>query len=426
MPSLNASIAVQDFTFPCAFINALSYGKACRVSTDWRGYNRFRGYEKSEISLRLRITPAVCEAAGEDFAQWVERFDSIAPEKASSPSVFFFNGYPLCASLLFALTSVNRTSVCDSLGTYVYELDLVFSGVSACKEKVRDRALIFDTGETLSALPTITLESEGKSLEVKENVSVSALTVSEKGCELSLFIGEGLKTVSRDWMTGLVDNGGTITIEGYHRFFVTSASIVDDELKITGSIFEVSYNKYSQFSLFNKTISNIFEDFEVDSKCDFTTSYLFYSGTKKELLDKIQQSSGFLIDYYNKKIISVPDTINTNLIFNYYYDDDLKTEPITGVTWYDNVNRFEVGDNAGSVREVRSVYHASTSSPAESCLRWSKMMQNEIIIEAPIDPRIRQYSAFNVIKNNTQIPVIVSAFELDFINNSMRLTLNYL
>lgn len=426
MPTTKAVITVQDFMFPCAFVNALSYAKTSRVVTDWRGESRFRGYERGEISLRLAISPAICEAVGEDFVGWVEAFDSITPQKASVPTVFAFNGYPLNGSLLYALTSVNRSQATDGLGVYQYELDLVFSGVSACKEKVRDRALIFAQDERNTSLPILTLTCGEKSLEVKENTSISELTLTEKGCSATIFIGEGLKNVPRDWMTRLVENQGTIQVDGYSKFFITSASIVDDELRITGSCFDISYNKFDQFTLFNKTISNIFSDFTTSKEVDFTTNYLFYSGTKKELLEKIQESSGFLIDYYNKKILPVPDSINSDFIFSFYYDDDLKTEPITGLSWYDSVNKFDVGSSTGAVREVKSVYHSQSSSPADSCFKWAKLMQNEIIIEAPIDPRIRQFSCFNISKNNTQIPVMVTSFELDFISDTMKLTVNYL
>lgn len=417
-------ITFQNSDIPCAFVSALSYSKNARLTQTTKGYNRSHGLEPAEISLRLFINYGICETIGVDYNYYLTLLNSLIPSKDSIPTNFYINGFPLYSSLLFALSSINKTTNIDESGTiYEAEFDLVLSGVSCTKEESRQRALIFNNNSDL-IIPKITLLCNGKEKIIESDLSILSLSLTAKGGVIEIGIGEGLKEVERNWMTDLLDHQAQIKIENYNTYNIISGILLDDILSLEFSVFDIEYNKSIQKSFTNVSLKDLFPEF-IDNT-EIIINYLIFSGNQIEMLSALQKSLGFVVDYTSKRFELAPDELKSNNTFNYYYDSDLVNENITKLLWRDGVHTFEAGNSDGAVYQVESICTVNNSNISSKYLKYIKLFQNEIIITAPIDQTIREHSVINIIKNNVQIPCIVSDYELNFINNEMKLTLNYI
>lgn len=418
----NAYVSCQNYAIPCAFVSALSYTKTARTAQDNRGFNRSLGYEPGEISVRVRFDRALCEAVGEDYNAWLNTARELEPRKQSTPTPFYLNGNPLYASLLFALTSVNRTDSTDVIGdVFAVELDLVFSGVACAKEMSRDRALVFGDDASI-AIPTVMIECNGKTIAIESAQVITQFKRTERGGVITVCIGTDENIIPRDWMTPIMEKRGFVIIDGF-RYFIFMANLVDEALTLYYSVFDASWTGYKTKTYRSATVGDVFPS--LDDITDVQIDWFVFNGDKIETLERVAESLGFLVDFPLMACVPVPDKLTTNNSFVFYVSEDLQTQPIGRVVWRDGRHEYSAGDGE-NVYYVDAVCCVNDSRVAQRCLKRCRYMQNRITITAPIEPTIKQHSVFNIIKGDQAIPVMVEAFEFDYMTNQMTLDLHYL
>lgn len=419
---MSAYVTCQNYSFPCAFVTALSYTKTARTVQSNRGFNLALGFEPGEISLRVRFDRALCEAVGEDYNTWLNTARILEPRRQSEPTPFYLNGQPLYASLLFGLTSVNRTDSTDVIGdVFAVELDLVFSGVACAKEMSRDRALVFGEDNDIY-IPSVTIECDGKSIAIESAQTVTEFKRTERGGVITISIGTDENIIPRDWMTPLMSKRGHITIDG-ERYFIFMANLVDEALTLFYSVFDESWTGYKTATYQHTTVGKVFPG--LDDKTDIQIDWLVFNGDKLAMLTSVAVSLGFLVDFPLMACVPVPNKLTANNSFVYYVSEDMQTQPIDRVVWRDGAHEHSAGDGE-NVYYVDSVCCVNDSSVAARALARVRYMQNRITITAPIEPSIKQHSVFNIVKGNQAIPVMVESFEFDYLTNQMTLDLHYL
>lgn len=406
------------FQIPCVFLTALSYAKSANTALNSQNRAKFCNLSTAEISVRFEVSRPRCMAAGESFAEWCDRVEgwssdlSVKPE----PAIFLLSGFPLYSSLLFAMTSINLSYQQDSAEIVSIEADVTFAGVSAAKDAVRTRVLVRD--EMKVQLPAVTVSANGKTVKISEICSLSALTMTERGCSLTLAFGDAQNILSRDALTSLIsDHNATVTIDGYGDFYVISADQVDEEISINASVLPVEFNR-----VFSRTYTN--SDLAISGFSNATglkIGYMAWHGSEAERLKRLQESMGFLVDYPTKTLRPVPDSLKPTTDVLVHVDSDLVSEGITKVVWQDGYSTYTAGDDSGAVFGVNSVCRVDSNKVANSCLSYVRYMQNYIILDMPYDGRIRQHSVINVVKNATSVPCMVEKYDIDFFTNWMTL-----
>lgn len=416
-------VNIQNLAIPCAFVTGLSYAKSARTVADWRNNHRFQTLEAPEIALRVLITRATCMSINESFDAWSEVLSPSLASVKEAPTTFYLAGRPLYASALFAITSMTRTDTRDGLGELVaIEADFTLSGVSVSKEASRVQALSFDTDDLF---PPVTISANGRNLPLGEGVVITALTVTERGCNLSCSFDDGSKVVSRDTLTDLQTAAAPTVTIGDDTFYIFYTDLVDDVLTLSASVFPVEWNRPTAWTKgINApvTLSDIFPGWS-----DYTGTTINFVQCRESLIDlmrRLQNDLGFLIDYTGKAFRAIPSELAPTVDMDAFITEDSLTEPISGLTWCDGINSFFAGDRTGAL-----LYHKASirvdGNPAASLLRYSRLNQNTLAIEIPINPRIRQWSVLTVVKNGARIPAMVSSFTKDFFANTMRINLLY-
>lgn len=417
--------SIQQLNIPCTFITGLSYAKQAETVQNARGFNRFQRMAAAEISLRIKVSRAVCLASNESFDRWNDAISEELVTKGSDPTNAYLAGNPLYSELLFAITSMNRSNVHDELGELVsFECDLTLSGVSQAKDSSRIKALIFP-GEVSAEIPELTISANGNDVKLDDKIILTSMILTEKSCTLSIAFQDGSKIVSRDLLSDLIgDPDAFVSIEGYGEFHVIQADLTDDDLAIECSIFPVEWNQVETWSKIYATIPRIFPDWNDDTNTPIT--YIHSRESKISLFKKIENSLGLLADYPNKTFRDIPKKLSSNIDVLAYVDEDTQTEKITKLIWSDHVHQYTPGTDNGACVKVDSCCVINDSSVADRCLRYSQFMQNVIKITIPYDKRIRLFSVINIIKSAKMIPAMVAHYEIDFMSNEMSVEAGYI
>lgn len=423
-------LTFQTLEIPLVYVTGLSYAKSARLYTNDRGFSRFQGYSAPEISLRLVISPPVCSIAGDDYVDVLSRWIAAKPDYQSEPTQVKLGSTLIYPSVLFRMTSINKTFSADHGGyATALELDIVLSGVACAKAESR-LAPLNATPEDEIEFPSIEIACKGKTLKVGEAVTVSTLLLRPSTAELELIIGDDRALVKDSaWLNALVENLAIVTIGNYGRWHVVSASLVEGVLTMTASKWRKAsaFTKtYQTSTVFNVLTDILGEDAGIINVLNDVDYYLCLNRTPIDAVGELQESAGFLLDYRDDKIsaVKVPDSITPKLDFALYLEEDLRTEPITGLIWADGVNhRHVVGDDP--TMTVSSAYTSKSDISARTMLYYMRYMQNKITLTTAIDTRVRHHSAFNLMKGETAIPVMVEDYEIDWLDGTMTLELHY-
>lgn len=418
---MEAKFICGNIEIPCSYITSLSYSKSARLVETHKGFNRSRGFENTEISIRFIVTNAPSSINKRNFIDEIDYYNYDVPDRSTPGAIAYMNGFPICADIEFALTSVSRSYQTDTLG-YIYaaEFEYIFSGVSISQEKGRKRMMFIDHEENLN-IPSIELSCNGHEIVVDKNYDIDILQVTETSVQLGFYVSNDSKIIDREWCSELVKKGGKMIIDGHGEYFVISGSIKDEHVMIEASIHDASWNRSERFTALDTRPGALFSEYKDNTGTSI--NYINFFGTKKDMLDAIQASCGFIVDHERRLFERVPSSISSQNTFSFYIESDETTEPITGVRWTDNHNEYMSGNNDGALYEINAVCRIDDERIATQCLDYVRFMQNEITIEAPLNPSIRQWSAINVIKNNHQIPAVVRSYTFDYISNMMRLAL---
>ena len=416
-------LTVQGLTFPAAYITALSYSKRARTYVNSRGYARFRGYDSSEISLRVTVDRARAMLAERDFEADVHSYLNLSPIPDSTPTIVSFAGHLLYPSLQFRVSSVTCTVESDQNGFPVaMEADITLSGVAVTKYETTTQAVASDDDVSV---PAVTIRCKGKSLKVELDVKLSKLIMHPDYGEMEVVLGNDQQIAKDDpWMLDLVKSGATVSIDGYGEYYIISANLVDGVLSTQLSAWKKLEPVVCSFSdaTLNVILHRLYPG-GVSIGSLGQVDYAMLIGEPRSIIASLQESAGFLIDYRDGvSFVPVPNSITPEDDFDVYLDDDLSTEEITGLIWSDSSTTHTAGSSPSV--HVRSCFQ-SANGFADECLAYYRYMQNSIKITMAIDPRIRHHSAITVVKDDARIPCMVEDYEIDFIGGVMTVDAHY-
>ncbi len=429
-------LSFQNLDIPLVYVTGLSYTKTARVSTNAQGFSRFLGYETAEISVRISLNFALAMAADRGFVQDLLTLIYAEPDKSSTPTFVTIGNHILYPSLLFRVSSINKTIAADHTGTIEnIEVDITLSGVECTKEKTGNKAYVFEDEEAIQ-LPKITLSCLGKDYILGEESSISTFTLTPREVNLEICFGtDNTKVSDISWLVDVVNNNSTVTIDGYGKFYTVSASLVNNVLTLVGSVWSKEMaqpiTKTVRQATLEEAIKAILPSSDTALHFNGLTAQidnLIVQDTPLNILNALQQSAGFITSFRADGItfVKVPDVIKPDVDFTMYLEADLVTEPITGCIWKDGLHEVVAGSVDKSTSfNVKSIFSSSDMRHAQNCLDYARYMQNKIEFNAPLDTKIRHHSAFNIVIGESIIPCMVEDYNIDFLSNSMQIQAQY-
>lgn len=428
-------ISCANLQIPLAFIEAVSWTKTARVLQHNGGYISARGFETAEISVRCVIDFSRCAPFGLDFADELQTLEAVKTDRTSMSGVFRIGGYALYPELEFALTNINKTIQADLTGTTTaIEADMVFSGVKAVKEVVRNRALEIDSAVTM---PNVVLSVDGKDLKIQDAFQVTEFITEPDSIRLALSIGSDMDFVSREGFLTALLNGGTITADlpqGKTTYYVIDANLVEEGLSLTGSIYppkamQTLTRTYTDTTL-KAVIADLAKEAGIDAEClvDGKIDYYRAFNTPIECLKEIQIGAGFIMSYRQGKLTCapVPDVLSGQYDIDYIeMNQDSDREAVSGCYWYDGINCFTVGKIDKTSVRVYSPFRSSQNYATE-CLKFARYSRNAVIVNSDIDSRIDAHSVVTVRSNDAVLDCLVDWYSFDWISGMMNLELHYI
>ena len=423
-------------TIPAPFVKSISWTKRARTIKHYGGYISSRGFETTEISVKVSIDYQTCLTFGLNPSEQYANIESIHTDRIDEPSLFRWFGYAIYPELEFALTNINKTYISDNASNVspAIECDLIFSGVKAVKNVSRERALSLDP---VPSIPEIRISVDEKELVIQDSIQINRFITTFDSIDLSVNIGSDLDFVSRDSFLERIAQDGVIFADlpqGKTKYYVISASLVDETLNIFGSVFskkaaQTLVKTYSATSI-QEIIKDLCAFAEID--CNILISgrvdYFRAFGTPLDIIKSLQDSAGFIMSIRKGvlTIAEVPDQIfgETEILYNEMTEDS-KKEPISGVYWYDGINKFSHGKIDEKSIKIYSSFR-SEQDYSELCYKYLNYMQNLINIESDLMSNIDAHSEILINSNNSIINCMVEFCAFDWLNNTMQAECHYL
>lgn len=429
------SVICANIEIPLCFVQSISWGKKAKTYQHNGGYISARGFEGAEISMKISIDLAVCNAFGIDAAEMFRAFDELKTDRTAQSGVFYFAGFPIYPELEFALTNINKTEISDYTGkTGKAEADLVFSGVKAVKNVVRNRALEL---EPLNNIPDVVLIVDDKRLNVQDSMQINEFKTAPDSIDISISIGSDMDVISRDGFLSALIERGTIEADlpqGTTKYYVIQADLVEEQLTISGSVYPQTANQVLTKTYQNADLKDIINDIcsiaGIDCECLVSGSVDYYRAFKTplECLKDLQSTCGFIMSFRAGKltIADVPTQINASYQINYIeMVQDSDTEPIHGCYWFDGINQYTSGTVDSSAIQIQACLR-SYQDWAEKCLNFARYSKNMIVVVSDINASIDTHSAVILASNDAVIDCLCEWVEFDWINNTMQAELHYL
>lgn len=428
-------ISFCDIDIPLCFVSGFSFTKRAKSVEHAGGFESARGFDTSEMSIRILLSRELCVAFGLNFFEYYNILQSLSAEKEGSASVVYIGGYPIYPELNYAITNVNKTIVTDIADArpHSIELDISLSGVSCVKEVSRERALIF-TDEYFSGLiPDVTIECNGKTLEIKDDSSVSLFNTTPQTVNISLNMSQDDYTVERKgFLSDLIEKGGTLKCgypQGTVEYNIIQATIDDNELNLSGSVYSPKAYQSRVKTFDNADLKDIIRDIceyaEINANVQISGHIDHYIQTKNALesIIELQDSSGFIVSQQIDKIIFafLPNSINDNIELDLIVEGDDKKETVGKVVWFDGLNEFESGKDEGEILRVKSCFNSPESKFCENVLKKARYDQSVLIAQGELNDKIWTHSQISILSNGERVPVMVDYFELDWVNGQMSL-----
>lgn len=422
-----------NISLPLPFVTAVSWSKTAKTVEHTGGYLSSRGFEASEVSVRISVNPMICIAFGLKIKEWYQYIENIVTDRLSPSGVLRIAGYAVYPELEFALTNINKTVQYDSAGEAgIIEADLVFSGVRASKEVFRERALQMDT---TVAIPKVKIVVGSKELAIQDGFQLTEFVTTPDSVHLAIECGSDMDLVSREGFLTDILYGGKVVSElptGTTAFYVVSAYLVDSELVIEGSIYPTQSQQIVTKTYLDCDIKDIITDLcslagiECDCKINGEVQYYRAFGTPVDCLRALQTSAGFIMSYRQGKvtIADVPKEIFSQYHLEYLeMQDDRDSEPISGCYWYDGINKSITGTLGTNSIRISSVFR-STQDFSGKCLALARYLKNQIVVTLNINEQVDSHSVVSLQSNDSIITGMVEHYENDWINNLMTLEIH--
>lgn len=418
-------------SIPACFVRSISWTKQAKTIKHYGGYVSARGFEATEISVKVSVDVQTCSVFGYKPENIYTMIEGIKTDKIDEPGVFRWFGYAIYPELEFALTNINKTYTSDRVGgvSPSIDIDMVFSGVRAVKNVNRERALSL---EPIKDLPRAVLSVDNKELEVQDSLQITKFLTTFDGLELDIDIGSDLDFVSRDAFFNDLINDGVVLVDlpqGKTKYYIISASLVDEYLSIIGSVFPKQAAQTLVKTYQNTTLKEVLKDIctQAGIECSVLVSgsveYYLAFGAPLDLLKDLQNSAGFIMSIRQGKITfaDVPDAIfgSVEIVYNDMLSDGA-TEPINGLYWYDGIHQDTAGIIDKTSKKVLSAFR-SDAKYADECLKFAMYSQNSIVVDCDILESIDAHSEILINSNGTIVNALAEFCEFDWINNTMRM-----
>lgn len=429
------NVICGSIEIPLCFVQSISWGRRAKTYQHSGGYVSARGFETTEISLKVSMNIGSCSAFGIDFSDMMSMFDAIKTDRLSDSGVFYIAGFPIYPEVEFALTNINKTETSDITGSPTnFDADLVFSGVKAVKNVVRTRALEL---EPVHPVPDIRISVDDKVLSIQDSIQINEFITNPDSIRLSISIGSDMDLVSRaGFVDSLIDKGiiEADLPQGTTKYYIIQADLVDELLSLTGSIYPHQANQIITKTYQDTTLKDIINDIALSAgivcNCiaDGAVDYYRAFKTPTECIRELQQSAGFIMSHRQGVLTCafVPDSIDSfyNLRYIELLQDDTK-ERINGLYWFDGINQDTAGIIDNSAIKLSSAFRSSEKY-AEKCLKFARYSQNSITVISDIDTSIDTHSCVILSTNDTKINCMCEWIEFDWINYTMQVELHYI
>ena len=427
------NLVCGSISLPLCVVSSISWTKRARTVSHQGGYVSSIGFETAEISVKLHAEYTILTQLGVDADEVWGVLSTIATDRESMSGVFYLGGYPIYPELEFTPTNINRTILGDTVQSGILELDVIFSGVKAVKEVVRERALEL---EPFLQMPKLTLSVNNKSLIIQDSFHLNAFTVQPDSISIALSIGSDMDLVSWEGFKADLLSGGTLTADlpqGTTQFYIVDVNLVDEECSITASIYPPKSQQALSRTYMDTTLKSVVNDLskemgvEIECKVDGKIDYFKAFSSPVQCLRALQTGAGFLVSYRQGKITcaNIPDSLDgrTELEFSSMEEDSNK-EPINGLYWYDGVNQFTAGTLDSTAQYLYSSFRSSQNY-SQNCLKYAHYMNNVVVVETEIPHDIDSHSVVYIQSNDKIIHCMVEWYTFDYITNMAKLELHY-
>lgn len=430
-------LAWADVEIPLCLVTGFSYAKRARTVNHSRNFASARGFEASEISVRVTLNRGVAMAYGLEFGRYVELIESFDASKDNAQGTVTVGGYPIYPELNFALTNINRTYQTD-LATdeiTVMEADITLSGVSCVKEVSRERALVIGYEDIIIQLPKTTISCKGKDFVIQDSAAVSAFVTTPKELQLEVMIGQDNRTPERDsFLNDLISEYATVTCElpqGTVGYNVIQAMTMDSVLYLTGSILPEAASQMITKTYMDCDLSDILGDIcnsigvDADIKVDGHVDYYLMQCSPIQAIEDLQRSAGFLVSIQGNKLtfVWVPDSIDPQITLDELsVEDDTRSEEVNGLVWRDGIHEIMVGEVSGEVPKVDSVFKTEDGKDfAQHVLAYLRYQAARVAVTGAIVDSIGTHSQIAVPKDDVTLAVLVDYPTFDWLAGQMSL-----
>ena len=426
-----------DIQIPLCLVTGFSYAKRARTVNHARNFASARGFEASEISVRVTLNRGVAMAYGLEFGHYVELLESFDASKENPQGTVTIGGYPIYPELNFALTNINRTYQTD-LATdevTVLESDITLSGVSCVKEVSRERVLIMGYEDTIIQLPKTTISCKGKDFVIQDSAAVSQFVTTPKTLQLEVMIGQDNRTPERDgFLNDIISEYATVTCElpqGTVIYNVIQAMILDSVLYLTGSILPEAASQMVTKTYMDCGLSDILGDIcnsigvDADIKVDGHVDYYLMQCTPIHAIEELQRSAGFLVSIQGNKLTFawVPDSVDPQITLDdLSVDDDTRSEDVNGLVWRDGIHEIMAGDVSGEVPKVDSAFKTEAGDGfAAHVLAYLRYQAARVVVSGSIVDTIGSHSQIAVPKDDVELALLVDEPTFDWLAGQMSL-----
>lgn len=418
----------DSLSIPLTMISAFSYNRRARAIQHRNGFVSTRGFEASEISIRLNLNHAVCKVIGVSLADELNSFRALSVARSADKGPVYLGEVPIMGTMKFAVTSVNITETSDFCEADAAEIELILSPVDVMPKQEETPDV-----ENPLEFPSITILS--KSLEsLGVPVKIESFVQTESETQIELIIGADTDVLDvSSWIEPLLQ---FIEIP-IKSALPTTQTIVSCEtgegsIRLNLSFFGALARKAFSTTYENTTLAAILEDvatrggFTLGEVPNLSISYYAVHGLNPiQALAQIAESLGYLINFHGSEIdvVEVPTVISaTKTLLDASAGDWAKTPEITGVTvktgWLDEL----VGSGSNSITVELPCRPDDLSVVGENVVKSLNYKLNSIEVEIPIDTEIVHHSPVKILKGATELVGLVEHFETDYCAGQMKLT----
>ena len=415
---------------PLCYVQSIAFSKKARVVRRKGGYVRFLGFEPVEISIRASFDVGVAQANDRNLLDDYITFESLVTERMDTPATCTVGGYPLIPEIQFALISVNKSRIYDTAFDPTVECDIALAGVRISKEVSRSRIMDFTDEQAVNQVPKVTLSCEGKSLELSGGYALQEFKVTTDSCRIIVAISDDLAIAKQpSFLEPLIRKEGTFSVAfdtGTVKYWVADASLQDNILSITGTIFPPESQKTYLKTYWNVNLSEILNDLCERMKInnsnkfmDFSVDYFQSRGTPMTAIQQLCDSAGLIMAWWGNDLTFaepprfVAPKVELEAIAT---PNDTGMELYKAIDWRDNLHRVTVGNLDENTLHIQSSFRTESEQPANNCFSLATQRQRIAIIESAIVPEIIQGSAVRVNSNGTMLNSYISDYELDYLS----------